>query len=40
LKRVQTSLSNPQREQEIRSQIEQSLRDLGKKEKSNGAGCP
>ena len=40
LKRVQTSLSNPQREQERRSQTEQSLRDLGKKEKSNGPECP
>ncbi len=40
LKRVQTSLSNPQREQERKSLTEQSLRDLEKKEKSYGAGCP
>jgi hypothetical protein len=40
LKRVQTSLSNPQREQERKSLTEQSLRDLEKREKSYGAGCP
>jgi hypothetical protein len=40
LKRVQTSSSNSQRAQERRSQTEQSLRDLGKKEKSYGAECP
>lgn len=40
LKRAQTSLSNPQRDHERKSQTEQNLRDLGKREKSNGAGCP
>ena len=40
LKRAQTSLSNPQRDHERKSQTDQNLRDLGKREKSNGAGCP
>jgi hypothetical protein len=40
LKRVRTSLSNPEREQARRSQTEQSLRDLGKREKRYGAECP
>lgn len=40
LKKAQTSLSNPQRDHEKKSQTEQNLRDLGKREKSNGAGCP
>ena len=39
-KRIQTSLPNPQRDHERRPQTEQTLRDLRKKEKSNGAGCP
>ena len=40
LKRVQTSLSHPQREQQKRSVTEQSLQDLEKREKSYGAECP
>ena len=40
LKRIRNSPSNPQREQQKRSVIEQSLQDLGEKEKSYGAGCP
>ena len=40
LKRVQTSLSNPQREQQKRSVTEQSLQGLEKREKSYGAECP
>ena len=40
LKRIRTSLSNPQKEQQKRSVTEQSLQDLEKREKSYGAGCP
>ena len=40
LKKVRTSLSNPQGEQQKRSVTEQSLQDLEKREKSYGAGCP
>jgi hypothetical protein len=40
LKRVRTSLSNPQREQQKRSLTEQSLQDLKNREKSYGAECP
>ena len=40
LKRVRTSLSNPQRGQQKRSVTEQSLQDLEKREKSYGAGRP
>lgn len=40
LKRVRTSLSNPQREQQKRSLTEQSLQDLENREKSYGAECP
>ena len=40
LKRLQTSPSNPQKEQERRLLTEQSLRDLGKMEKSYGAEYP
>ena len=40
LKRVQTSPSNPQKEQERRSLTEQSLRNLEKREKSYAAECP
>ena len=40
LKRVRTSLSNPQREQERRPFSEKGLRDLGKMEKRYGAECP
>jgi hypothetical protein len=40
LKRVRTSLPNSQREQERRSLTEQNHRDLEKREKSYGAGCP
>jgi hypothetical protein len=39
LKRIQTSLSHPQREQERRSQNEQSLQDLENVEKNYGAEC-
>jgi hypothetical protein len=40
LKRIQTLLSNAQREQERRSQIDQSLQDLENMEKSYGTECP
>jgi len=40
LKRVRTSLSNSQREQERSSLTEQNHQDLEKREKSYGAGCP
>jgi hypothetical protein len=40
LKRVQTSLSSPEREQERRSRTERSLQDLKNREKSCGAECP
>ena len=40
LKRVQTSLSSREREQERRSQSERSLQDLENREKSCGAECP
>jgi len=40
LKRVQTSLSSREREQERRSQSERSLLDLENREKSCGAECP
>ena len=40
LKRIRTSQSNSQREQQKRSLTEQSLQDLENREKSYGAGCP
>ena len=40
LKRVQASLSNPQRKQQKRSMAELSLQDLQNTEKSYGAECP
>jgi hypothetical protein len=40
LKRVRTSLSNPQREQQKRSVTDQSLQDLENREKRYGAECP
>jgi len=40
LKRVQTSLHNPQREEERRALTALNLRDPEKREKSDGAGCP
>ena len=40
LKKVQASLSFPQREQERRSQTEQRLQDLEKREENCGAECP
>jgi hypothetical protein len=40
LKRVRAALSNPQREQEGRSQTELPLQDLGKREESYGAESP
>jgi hypothetical protein len=40
LKRVRPSLSNPQKEQQKRSVIDQSLEDFEEREKSYGTGCP
>jgi hypothetical protein len=40
LKRVRSSLTNPQEEQQKRSVTEQSLQDVENREKSHGAGCP